>query len=52
MRCRAGMPWVVGLEEALEADLEMGSHLEASGRRKGAAADAAEVVGRMIGDGV
>ena len=52
VRCKAGRSWVVDLGEVLEVDLGMGNQLVVSGRRKEAAADAAEVVGRMIGDGV
>lgn len=51
VRCKAGRLWVVGLGEALEVDLGMGSQLVAFDRRKEAAADAAGVVGRMIGGG-
>lgn len=51
MHCKAGRSWVVGLEEVLGVDPGMGSQLEAFGRRKEAAADAAEVVGMMIGGG-
>lgn len=51
MRCKAGMSRVVGLEEALEVDLGMGSQLVAFGRHKEAAADVAEVAGMMIGGG-
>ena len=53
MRCKAGMSRVVGLEEALEVDLGMGSQLVAFGRHKEAvaAADAAEVIGTTIGGG-
>ena len=51
MRCKAGMSQVVGLEEALEVDLGMGSQLVAFDRHKEAAADVAEVAGMMIGGG-
>ena len=51
MRCKAGMSWVAGLEAVLEADLEMGSLLVATGRHKEAVAGAAEVVGMTIGGG-
>lgn len=49
VRCKAGMSRVVGLEEALEVDLGMGSQLVSFDRHKEAAADAAEVAGMMSG---
>lgn len=45
------MSQVVGLEEALEVDLGMGSQLVAFGHHTKAAADVAEVAGMMIGGG-
>lgn len=51
VRCKAGMPWAVGLGEALEVDLGMGNQLVAFGHHKEAAAGAAEVVDMTIGGG-